>query len=146
MTRGFGPAHNPRMSFPRVLVAVVLAASVAQSALAQLPSLKKSKAKATPAPRTAIHPGAYLDLGPLLGHVGPTNATVWLKASGPALLSVVVGEEADLSDRTGFKAPKVASASFFSTQVQITDLTPATRYYYAVLIDGELATPRPFKT
>ncbi len=146
LTRGAGPAHYSRMKFSRLLVAVAISASVAQSALAQLPSAKNSKAKATPAPRTAIHPGPYLELGPLLGHVGPTNARVWLKASGPALLSVVVGEQANLSDRTGFKAPKADAASFFSTQVELTELSPATRYYYAVLVDGELATPRPFPT
>ena len=43
-------------------------------------------------------------LGPLLGHVTATNAKVWLQASGPALLSVVVGQQENLSDRAGFKA------------------------------------------
>lgn len=129
------------MMFPRLLVVLALGMC---GVSAQLPSLKNSKPKAAPVARTAIHSGPYLELGPMLGHVGPTNVAVWLKASGPALLSVVVGEQPSLADREGFKAGKLEAGSFFSTKVELTGLNPATRYYYAVLVDGELATPRPF--
>src|ERR1041384_2830095 len=91
-----------------------------------------------------IHPGPYLELGPLLGHVSSPNAKIWLEASAPALLSIVVGKKEDLSDRVGFKAPKLEAESFFSGHIVITDLEPDTRYYYAVLIEGELAMPKPF--
>ena len=125
-----------------VIFALALVMS-ASPAWAQL-SPKKKKAKAEPAPRTAIHPGPYVDLGPLLGSVTATNAKIWVKLSSPALLSIAVGEESDLSDRVGVKAPKLDVASFYSTHITIPDLEPNTRYYYAVLINGELATPRPF--
>lgn len=101
------------------------------------------KPRVATAPRDAIRSGAYLELGPLLGDVTATSAQVWLKASTNALLSVVVGEKENLSDRIGFKAPPL-DAAFFSTKVPITGLKPSTRYYYAVLIGGELATPRPY--
>ncbi len=132
------------MISPRILWPVVCAVLFAGAASAQLPTLKKTKPKTAPAPRNAIHPGPHVELGPLLGHVSSTNATVWLKASSNALLSVVVGEVEDLSDRVGFKAPKLDAATFYSAQVLLTELEPATRYYYAVLMDGELATPKPF--
>jgi len=115
-----------------------------QNALAQLPGSNKSKPRVQTAAKLPIHAGPYLELGPLLGHVSSTNAKIWVKASAPALLSVVVGEKEDLSDRKGFKAPPLVAANFFSAHVLVTDLEPNTRYYYAVLTDGQLATPRPF--
>ena len=62
---------------------------------------------------------------------------------GPAYqgLAVAVGREPDLSDREGFKAPKLEVASFFSATVRLKDLEPATKYFYAVLMNGELVTP-----
>jgi alkaline phosphatase D len=130
-----------RMIFLRVLCSLFcLVASV----LAQFPLDKKDKPKAVTAPRNAIRGGPYLELGPLLGDVTATGAKVWLKASGPGLLSVAVGKEENLSDRAGFKAPKLEASSFFSAPVLIRDLEPMTRYFYAVLIDGELVTPRPY--
>lgn len=135
------------MISPRLLgslLGVILLCAPASPALfpgskKKSPSTKVPTAKAPP-----ISVGPYLVLGPLLGHVSSTNARLWLQASAPALVSVVVGQEEDLSDRVGFKAPKLEAASFFSAQVVLTDLEPAMRYYYAVLIDGAVATPKPF--
>src|SRR3954464_7904831 len=132
------------MISPRISWLVACAIFVAGTASAQFPSTKKNKPKAEPAPRNAIHAGAYLELGPLLGNVSSSHATIWVKASGAGLLSVVVGKEEDLSDRVGFKAPKLEAANFYSAKVFVTDLDPSTRYYYALLMDGELVTPRPF--
>jgi alkaline phosphatase D len=131
------------MVFPGLACAVAFSTFFAATVLAQFPS-QKSKPKAAPAPRIPIHAGPYLALGPLLGDVTSTNAKMWVKASGPALLSIAVGREENLSDRVGFKAPKLEPSSFYSAQVLVNDLEADTRYYYAVLIDGELATPRPF--
>ena len=130
------------MNFPRMICfALCLSATLAG---AQLPGSKKDKPTAVATPRNAIRGGAFLELGPLLGDVTATGAQVWLKASGEGLLSVAVGREADLSDREGFKAPKLKAASFFSASVRLKDLEPATKYFYAVLMDGELVTPRPY--
>jgi alkaline phosphatase D len=121
-----------------------LALVLATSGWAQFPSSKKPGQKLEPAPRNAIHSGAYLDLGPLLGSVTETTARIWIKASAPALVSIVVGKEKDLSDRVGFKAPKIEAETFFSGHVLVTNLEAGTRYFYSVLVDGELATPRPY--
>src|SRR2546427_670362 len=53
-----------------------------------------------PAALAASASTPYVDLGPLLGHVSSSNALVWVKASGPARLSVRVGQKSDLSDGT----------------------------------------------
>jgi alkaline phosphatase D len=96
--------------------------------------------------RNSFREGAYLELGPLLGHVAATNAKVWLKASASGRVSVAVGKDRNLSDRVDFAAPELAQETFFSAQVLINGLEASTRYYYAVLIDGELATPKPFSS
>jgi alkaline phosphatase D len=88
--------------------------------------------------------GSYLDLGPLLGNVTATNAKVWLKASAAGQAMIAVGKNRDLSDRINFDAAELTAETFFSAQVLIGGLEASTRYYYAVLIDGELATPKPF--
>jgi alkaline phosphatase D len=129
------------MIFPRTLILLCITAI---GVFAQLPGDKTRKPIAATAPRNAIRGGPYLELGPLLGDVTATSAKVWLKASAAGLVSVTVGKEEDLSDRVGFKAPKLEPESFFSTQVLVKDLEPSTRYFYAVLIDGELVTPRPY--
>ena len=135
------------MISPRLLgslLCVILFCAPASPALFPGTKRKSSSTKVPTAKAPPISVGPYLALGPLLGHVSSTNAKIWLQASAPALVSVVVGEEEDLSDRVGFKAPKLEAASFFSAQVVLTDLDPDTRYYYAVLIDGVVATPKPF--
>ena len=133
---------SPRL-FSALLCAILFCVP-AWSAVFPGTKKKGSSTKAPVAKAPPITVGPYLALGPLLGHVSSTNARIWLQASAPALVSVVVGEEEDLSDRVGFKAPKLAADSFFSTQIVLRDLEPATRYYYAVLIDGAVATPKPF--
>jgi alkaline phosphatase D len=130
------------MNFPRMMCLLLCLSTTV--AFAQLPGSKKEKPKVASTPRNAIRGGPFLELGPLLGDVTATGAQVWLKASGEGLLSVAVGREADLSDREGFKAPKLDAASLFSASVRLKDLEPATKYFYAVLMDGELVTPRPY--
>ena len=46
------------------------------------------------------HLGAapFVELGQMLGHVGPDNASFWFKASGPGTPSIVIGQREDLSD------------------------------------------------
>jgi alkaline phosphatase D len=128
---------SPRVVFMTLLLLLTL------SAQAQFPSSKKSP-RLEPAPRAAIHSGPYLELGPLLGSITDSSAKVWVKATAPVLVSVVVGKKSDLSDRVGFKAPKLEESSLFSAHVELTKLEPGTRYYYAVLVGGDLATPPPF--
>src|SRR5439155_2063228 len=88
--------------------------------------------------------GAFMELGPLLGHVGPGEARLWAKASGPALLSLQIGPKPDLLESRNIKGPSLEAATDFVGQVQVTGLQPARRYYYAVLLNGKSAMAAPY--
>ena len=64
-------------------------------------ALHKGASDLTPSSRarvkTRVTPGAVLDLGPLLGHIGPNDARIWAQASSQADLSVRIGLQADLA-------------------------------------------------
>lgn len=88
----------------------------------------------------------HIELGPMVGHVGPDEASFWLKASGEAEASVVVGRRSDLSDASpiaGNRQRLTESAAHMGT-VQVAGLEPATRYYYAIALDGERQTMPPY--
>src|SRR3954469_20555145 len=59
----------------------------------------------------------FLELGPLLGHVGPAEAKIWAKASGPAKLAIRVGTKQDLSDARNTDDLPVAADTLFSTHL-----------------------------
>jgi alkaline phosphatase D len=89
-------------------------------------------------------PRAYLELGPLLGHVGPDEARIWGCASGPARLAVRVGKTPDLSDGQTVDGPPLDQESAFMGSVRVADLTPASRYYYCLLLEGEPVQTQPY--
>lgn len=93
---------------------------------------------------SATRAAPYLDLGPMLGHVAPGEARLWIKASGAATASIRLGQEADLSDATSYGKATLAAEKNFMTIVTIPGLAPATRYHYAVELDGQPVTPRPY--
>ena len=109
--------------------------------------LKKSKVQSTAnEPEVSAAPAAspYLDLGPLLGHISSSNALVWVKASGPARLSVRIGQRSDLSDATEIKGPPLEAGSDFMGQVLIPNLGSSLQYHYCVLLDGRPAMLPPY--
>ena len=87
---------------------------------------------------------AYLELGPMVGHTGPGDTRIWAKASQPAELAVVIGTAADLSDARVVRGPMLAADSDFMGHVLVADLKPATKYFYAVVLDGARAMVRPY--
>ena len=86
----------------------------------------------------------FLELGPLLGHVGPTEAKLWAKASGGARLGVRVGEQADLSDARDIEGAALESSCDFMGQMTLKELQPSQRYHYCILLDGRPAMVRPY--
>jgi alkaline phosphatase D len=88
--------------------------------------------------------GVFLDLGPLLGHVGPTEARLWAKASERASLAVRIGLKEDLSDGWEVKGPSLEASTDFMGQVRVTDLLAASRYYYCILLNGQPAMSQPY--
>jgi Phosphodiesterase/alkaline phosphatase D len=93
---------------------------------------------------SAVRSAPYLDLGPLLGHVGPNEANLWVRGSEPARVSVTVGTEPDLSDGRTVEGPALTSAADLTGIVRLPDLAPSTRYYYRVDLDGAPAMLRPY--
>jgi alkaline phosphatase D len=95
---------------------------------------------------SVLHAQTHVELGPMLGHVGPEEARFWLKASGEAEAGVVVGRKADLSDAMLIESEPVPlheSAARMGT-IRVEGLEPATPYYYAVTLDGERHTSPPY--
>ena len=115
----------------------------------------------TPAPaQVSAHPGddkllppvppdepvdgpPFLKCGPMLGHVAHDRALVWVKASNAAKSSLRVGTKADLSDARVVNGPALTADTAFSGTLEIPDLAAATRYFYSVLLDGEVVTRPP---
>ncbi len=89
-------------------------------------------------------PAAYLELGPLLGHVSANDARVWAKASGPAALAIRIGQQEDLSDAVTVKGPSLEAGADFIGTALVPSLKPAQRYFYSTLLDGEPAMLRPY--
>lgn len=85
-----------------------------------------------------------LELGPMLGHVGSTEARIWAKASDNATMGVLIGQKADLSDGRVVKGPVLAEGSAFMGHVHVTGLEASKQYYYAVLLDGQQVTEQPY--
>jgi hypothetical protein len=77
-----------------------------------------------------------LILGPLLRHVGPSDATVWVETDAPCEVEVVVGGSSHRSPTFGVEGHNYAL-------VRITDLEPGSTFEYAIKLDGERVWPEP---
>jgi PhoD-like phosphatase len=77
-----------------------------------------------------------LILGPLLRHVGATDATIWVETSAPAEVEVVAGE-ATACDRT------FHVAGHHYAIVALVGLQPASSTPYEVRLDGRTVWPKP---
>src|SRR5215203_4361787 len=75
-----------------------------------------------------------LILGPLLRHVGPSDATVWVETDSPCGVEVRAGK---LSGRSR----TFAVEGHHYALVVITGLEPGSTYEYEVRIDGEVLWP-----
>ncbi len=86
---------------------------------------------------------AGISHGPLLGRVTDTSIRVWVRTRKPTEFEVLYGTSLPLNE----KSPAVTGATTAKTDqtgfVDLTGLTPHTRYYYAVRINGALPDLRP---
>ena len=80
----------------------------------------------------------------MLGHISSTNALIWAHASAAARLSIRVGTREDLSDGKVFDGPLLDADNGFMGHVALGGLTPETRYFYSVSLDGRPAMLRPY--
>jgi hypothetical protein len=77
---------------------------------------------------------AELALGPLLRHVGPSDATVWVETGAPCEVEVLVGDTAHRS-----RTFRVGDHHY--ALVRVEDLEPGSSYEYSVHLDGEKVWP-----
>jgi len=106
---------------------------------------------AAPAPKKAplalpaIVPGpAYLLAGPMLGHTGPNEAHLWIRATAAAPWSVRVSESPALEGAREVSGPALHEDAGYTGIVVLDGLKPATRYHYQVLLEGRAQTAAPF--
>lgn len=73
--------------------------------------------------------------GPMVGHVGPTTARIWMRLSHDCKASVIYGRAPDLSK--ALKSPEVATEERMDrcVEVVLSGLTPGATYYWRPLIE-----------
>lgn len=86
----------------------------------------------------------YLDLGPMLGHIGENEARIWIRASETATPSIIYSKTENLAESTTADGIKLQASKDFMTTVSLTGLVPSQRYFYAIALDGKTVTPRPY--
>ena len=75
--------------------------------------------------------------GPMLGAVTPTSIRIWVRVGAEFDVSVSVSESPRF-DNARFTPPVAARAEDdLTVTILVSDLRPATRYYYRVLVNGE---------
>jgi hypothetical protein len=75
-----------------------------------------------------------LILGPLLRHVGVSDATVWVETDSPCVVEVRAGEESH-------RAPTFGVEDHHYALVVLTGLAPGSAHVYEVRLDGERVWP-----
>jgi len=103
--------------------------------------LKASASAATVLPfavasRTLGYP--RLMEGPMLGAAEPDSLRVWARASGPYALQLEYSTEPGFAAPTRSAPVAVDARSDFAAVLRAGNLAPATRYYYRVLVDGQV--------
>src|SRR5688500_288342 len=73
---------------------------------------------------------AYVDVGPMIGHVSATNALVWFKGSERAFPVLELSETAEFARPKVFRGAPLQAANDYAATLQATGLKPATRYFY----------------
>lgn len=86
----------------------------------------------------------HLELGPMLGHVGITEARIWVKSSESAQLSALLSLGPSLSETRRYDGPDLEEGSAYHGHIRITGLKPSTRYYYNLLLNGMPCLSAPY--
>jgi alkaline phosphatase D len=76
-------------------------------------------------------------VGPMVGHVSSTDATIWLYAGENPQVVVQYRSLADSPDRVQAVRPKADPAAHNAIKAQLTGLKPATTYEYGISLGGK---------
>ena len=74
--------------------------------------------------------------GPMVGSVTPGSITFWGRASGEFDVVVEYSTDPGFASTQKSAPVRAIAASDFTARVTVEGLTPATRYYYRMLVDG----------
>ncbi|MEA3212543.1 MAG: alkaline phosphatase [Chthoniobacter sp.] len=122
---------------------------------ALLPQIRAAEpaTKATPKPAAKasaplklppVQPGPpYLVAGPQLGHVGPTEARLWIRATAAVPWKILLFPTDIPGQMREITGPALNDDSAYLAIALIAGLDPQTRYTYQVLLDGREQLSRP---
>lgn len=86
----------------------------------------------------------HLILGPIIGGLSSNRAHLWARTDGPATLYAWLGDNPDLSDaRLAGQSLPVDETTGFAGVAPLQDLSPNSRYYYALTLNGSPPRPHP---
>jgi alkaline phosphatase D len=133
-----------RKEFLTLVAAGTATQALAGDSSAQTPAPSFSL-KSFPLLLQPVQPGpAYLMAGPMLGHTGPSEARVWIRATAPVPWSVRVSESPAMENAREVSGPALNEGSACTGVAVLDALKPATRYYYQVLLEGRPQNVAPF--
>ncbi|MES2572805.1 MAG: hypothetical protein V4710_22470, partial [Verrucomicrobiota bacterium] len=130
----------------------LLAAGSASRALAETTPAPDAKSPPAAAPKAApaslrlpaVQPGKpYLQVGPLLGHLGTNQAHLWIRSTAPVPWKVRISESAALEGAREIAGPLPEEATGCTATAIIDGLQPGTRYFYEVLVEDRPQTFSP---
>ena len=75
--------------------------------------------------------------GPLLGAIGPDHVSMSIRSSAKTEARVLYSLRPDMSGAKMSPAVSVGPEGHYFARLDVKDLTPATRYYYRILLGGE---------
>lgn len=120
-------------------------AAIAGTVTASMLGSSAVAAESQPALATAESGPLRLTHGVVTGDVTSTSAMVWARGSGEGRMQVLYGsEETEVAVAKGLlsEAVTLTAERDFIGQVTLRDLTPGTRYFYMVQLEGENPTVR----
>jgi alkaline phosphatase D len=82
-----------------------------------------------------------LELGCATGDVTPTEATIWIKGSGSQSLAVQYGLQRTPEHMVETDRVSPMADTDFTVKINLTELTPKTRYIYRAVVEGNQAGP-----
>lgn len=135
--------HAKKRTEATLILGVVLTMLAHGAAMAQQAG-EGVTPEANPSAFGATGSQPYLKLGPMLGHVGPEEARLWVKATAKAPVDVWISSREDMADARLVKGVELTDQSDFAGQVVLTGLEPGRKYYYVAQVNGNKMALPPY--
>lgn len=116
-----------RLGRPFILASLIALAPLPLAAAGEAPTLEKLDG---------------ITHGPQLGNIAPGSIRVWARTREPATFRVIYSTQPDLSNAQRSEPVTTSWDHDATGWVQLTGLQPATKYFYALELDGRVADTR----